>query len=681
MSAITKYFQVTNQIMASYTYDKGAIYYSSSNSDSAKPISYYLPVLYRAKNNTVCMMTTRFEKDSINQTNNIFFTKFEDDTCSTQTYLGYKKSENISSSQSSPNSIKSITKRYLEALKNKGFIKDIIDPGSSGSIFFGDSVSGGSSWQLPFDKLKVYFIAGYTMNDMSAFCVKVNADSSSPLLSSKTKNSNYATIANLIITKETLKNNVHWLANPIYMNSKFYDRYVEIDIPSVYALAKGYEDLNNKNSYFYNGESTVDNELATFLRTLAIKSTSVVTLKFSNVLDEEISQVENSEILETRDKTLIGTCQFTLHSTEDGYLKLESNSDFFNVRIFEDKDTNAIVYYPIFGTGNSYSDLNLDIMYNIESGRIPMEDLSTRDANMTGEDFIDAYGEGALKWTILNEVNTQYNYIKINVATNETISNATKSFVESKTSFIDYGGMTSTDGDFWRTYYKPMPPHFYGYVCDSIVVTVICHLYNRMTGCDITRTASLIVSNASAKYSASPKMIDVANISKWKIVNKKESLEAAAVSPTVNTTSSKEYIRSYYDSTNILLKEPGTDNTYSQGEATLKLYHETHNYQFKLYNMNSSNAQVPYVMTGNYNYCLVMPAVDGNKIKIYPIMDSKSTNLSLGILMFRISETEAASVMSLSENDRYFAIVCEGSKTTGSENSTLYEGKVDYYVK
>lgn len=681
MSAITKYFQVTNQIMASYTYDKGAIYYSSSSSESSKPLSYYLPVLYRAMNNTVCMLTTRFDKDSSNQTNNIFFTKFEDSTCSTQTYMGYKKSANISTAESSPNSIKSITKRYLEGLKNKGIIKDVITTGtSSDSIFFGDSTASGSAWQLPFDKLKVYFIAGYTMNDMTAFCVKVNAGSSSALLSSKLKKSNYATIANIVITKETLKNNVHWLANPIYMNSKFYDRYIEIDIPSVYALAKGYEDLNNKNSTLYTSGASIGSELSTFLKTLAISSSSVVTLKFSNVLDEEVTQLDNSYILGTLDKTLIGTCQFTMHSSEDGCLKLESNSEFFNVRIFEDSDTNAIVYYPIFGSGNSYSDLNLDIMYNIESGRIPMEDLSARDANMTGEDFIDAYGEGALKWTILNEVNTQYNYVKINVATNETITDATKTFVESKTSFIDYGGMSSTDGDFWRTYYKPMIPHFYGYVCDSIVVTVICHLYNRMTGCDITRTASLIIDNASAKYGASPKMIDVSNISKWKIVNKLASATSAIATPTPTASSVKEYVRSYYDSTKLLLKEPGTDNTYSQGEATLRLYHETHNYLFKLYNVNSNNAQVPYVMTGNYNYCLVMPAVDGNKIKIYPTMDSGSTNMSLGKLMFRISETDAASVMSLAENDRYFAIVCEGSKTTNSENSTLYEGKVDYYV-
>lgn len=676
MASITKFFQVTNQIMVSYTYDKLAIYQSSTNASAAQPLSYYQPVLYKAMDNTIGMLTTRYDKNSANQTNNIFYTKFEDNYNSVQTYLGYKKNENISNSQNSGNSIKNITRRYLDSLQKKNYIKDIIKT-NSGSIFFGESAQSSSSWLLPYDKLKVYFIAGYTMNDMDALCIKVSAKCNDYIVTSKKNKINSATLANIIILKENLKNNIQWLANPMYMNSKFFDRYIEIDIPSVYALAKGYNDLKIPDSSL--SEST-DADLRNFLTTLNISSSTVLTLQFSNVLSEEIRQIDNADILTIPDRTLYGTCQFTLHSSEEGYLKLDSNSEYFNVRIFEDTETNAIVYYPIFGSGNAYSDLNLDIMYNIETGKIPMEDLSVRDANMTGEDFIDMYGEGALKWTILNEVNTQYNYVKINLGTNDTLRDSTKTYVESKTSFIDYGGMSSTDGDFWRTYYKPMIPHFYGYVCDSIVVTVICHLYNRMTGADITRTASIIINDANAKYGSNPRMIDVSNISKWKIINKLNNNRNVLSEKTAKPEATKEYVRSFYNSTDLLIKDPENDNVYSHGEATLKLYHETHNYQFKLYDMDSNNAQVPYVLSGNYNYYLVLPSVDGNKIKIYPIMSEDSTNLSLGTLMFKITETDVAKVMNLPAEDRYFAIICEGAKNTNAENSTLYEGKVDYYV-
>ena len=37
----------------------------------------------------------------------------------------------------------------------------------------------------------------------------------------------------MIIRKEELKDNIHWLESPMYLNSKFYDRYIEIKFPSV----------------------------------------------------------------------------------------------------------------------------------------------------------------------------------------------------------------------------------------------------------------------------------------------------------------------------------------------------------------------------------------------------------------------------------------------------------------
>jgi len=42
----------------------------------------------------------------------------------------------------------------------------------------------------------------------------------------------YVYLLNWYMPKEELKDNIHWLESPLYLNSKFYDRYIEITLPS-----------------------------------------------------------------------------------------------------------------------------------------------------------------------------------------------------------------------------------------------------------------------------------------------------------------------------------------------------------------------------------------------------------------------------------------------------------------
>ena len=47
--------------------------------------------------------------------------------------------------------------------------------------------------------------------------------------------------------KEELKDNINWLESPLYLNSKFYDRYIEIKLPSAQDIA-----INKRNiDYIY----------------------------------------------------------------------------------------------------------------------------------------------------------------------------------------------------------------------------------------------------------------------------------------------------------------------------------------------------------------------------------------------------------------------------------------------
>lgn len=53
-------------------------------------------------------------------------------------------------------------------------------------------------------------------------------------------------------------------------------------------------------------------------------------------------------------------------------IKYKSNSDYFNVRIYEDTDNKEIVYYPVYGEGNNVVELSDDIMRRIENNEIPL---------------------------------------------------------------------------------------------------------------------------------------------------------------------------------------------------------------------------------------------------------------------------------------------------------------------
>jgi len=88
-----------------------------------------------------------------------------------------------------------------------------------------------------------------------------------------------------------------------------------------------------------------------------------------------------------------------------------SNSNNFNVRLFENKDIHAIEYYPVYGDIDNTKDMTYDIMAAIETGAIPMIDLADLDdANKGMDDFIETYGDSVFKWIILNELTVTYNY-------------------------------------------------------------------------------------------------------------------------------------------------------------------------------------------------------------------------------------------------------------------------------
>ena len=350
----------------------------------------------------------------------------------------------------------------------------------------------------------------------------------------------------------------------------------------------------------------------------------------------------------------------------------DSNANYFNVRLYEDPNTNAILYYPVYGEEPDARDLDLDIMYAIESGNIPMIDVANYDSANDGmDDFIETYGTDVNRWIIINELAITYNYRYI-IQPDSAME--IPPVTEYLTNTIDYTGKQDIHGQFWRSRFIPAPKYRNGMEPTTITVKYTAHLYNRMNGMDIIRTATINILDARKynKYTS----VDISNLTTYKIINKIQRSEITV--PQAAGTTTEKYIRSYYDATDIVVNDVNTGQIYTQGQMILRLKHTSSNYMFRLYAMNSDNVRIPYNIAGNTRYKLVFPTITGDTIKIYPNNDSENNNLGIGSLVYYISGDIAKQIMNVPDSERYFSIMVDADDS-GAQESTLYEGKVEYY--
>ena len=110
---------------------------------------------------------------------------------------------------------------------------------------------------------------------------------------------------------------------------------------------------------------------------------------------------------------------------------------------------------------------------------------------------------------------------------------------------------------------------------------------------------------------------------------------------------------------------------------TLRLNKTGNVYGIQLFLLNNDNVRVPYDMTGAYKYKLVLSTPDGKTV-VYPNQDSQYKNQGLGELYFYISGEVAQNVMNVSSDKRYFAVCTDLGQKAASQETTLYEGKVDW---
>lgn len=634
MAVQSKFFQVTNQILLEYKTDQYVILRNSTGQN------HDFMIYKGVDNNQYCLLNENIKSALYQSSDN-----------STQYYGGKNSSIDVANNNAKSPYGHDIYVENTDFQIGK-LIKDVNNNENRND-------------QIYCDTIRLYILTGYVMNNIGGYSIKVKGKvikvtGENELGDTIVKRINdYMYLLNWYMPKEELKDNIHWLENPLYLNSKFYDRYIEIKLPSAQDIA-----INNRNiDYVY---EYFDEEVQeTYYLRGSIDQYSNVLIDFATVQQNNIQleDINNS----------YGPSTFILDNAREFSIYPNSNANNIGVKLYEDITTHSIIYYPTFGDNNNIEPINIDIMAMINTGEIPLINYSEYDSANDGmDDFIEMYGGDInnipYKWIVINELSVTYIYDRIYHI--DQADSAVESYTDFYTNTIDYSFKTADDGEFYISKFVPYIKERTNMHCKSILIQYNCHIYNRMNNTDIVRQASMTIKNP---YKYVLTQIDTSNIINYKIVNKIEKQElniTNAAQPIVNP----KIIREFYDVTELVAND-GSENIYAQGKMVLYLNHSGSNYLIKLYTLNADNTRVPYDLTGPWKYKLVFPSASGNTISLYPNMDNDKTNYKNGSLSFYISKDNASAIMNVPASERYFSLMIDNAE---AESSVIYEGRVEW---
>ena len=741
MAKLSKYYKVTNQMMIEYISDQ----YDQNPANRELVTSNVDYRIYEGLDGNIyytepAVLTQDGQPtNKYDYTDGQIFIKFGDKSDSEYVFYGLLKDEDTG------------------IYSNNDLIQEKLDDPDHKTV---SSCTEVRNDNIYYDKIRVHLIYGFQLDTLAGFTLQVKTmckavkplqkssnnrrfefdENGNPVFNTVTDINNNVleqlvndkievTLLDMYFPKECLilKNVLKWHKTPIYQNGSFYDRYIEIKVPSAYYMQLHNVNLSSNSVYgsvFNKAESgyiasvsgsTVDYKIGSNvyhfprfsdekLNEYYDKGTTDPEFygKLLNLLPdyaipaEDYSQrqvfitvLPDPEVIinfatvkdenSVKDTVNIDGYQFRQTFVQDPINQIStkycSNSDLFNAKILFDKDNAEIIYYPVFGIGNSAVELSWDVMQQIETGAIPMITEAFMDQMANTEEFYEEYGPNAYKWIIYNDLMVTYNYTNLIIPTNSE-EEEIPAYVQHFTNIIDYG-IQNPDiaGAFWKSTFIPKVNSRPNLVCKNICIQYTCRLMNRLNNVEAIRTATLLIDGDDVDKFRS-KRISIGNITTYKVVNRIKRNEIYPKNTVVQT--GDKLIRSYYDATNLVVKDMGNNNLYTQGQMTLYLKHTSHNYMFRLFSLNEDNIRIPYDLTGPYRYKLVFPTLSGQKIQIFPNTDNKDLNLGIGQLIFYITEEQVKQIMKVSAGLRYFAIMTDTDNKDQLE-STLYEGKVMYY--
>lgn len=280
------------------------------------------------------------------------------------------------------------------------------------------------------DTIRIYFSMGYLMNSLAGFQLKVEAPvrhvQLDPAQSNKfniyeqsyrpadfVRVNGSITLLNYVLLKSQMFDMYKWLPTPLYYNSKFYDRYIEITFPAPYdcALHKASRGIDYLYTDLFNDNKRGTEEYLIYRG--FIDENSPATITFATIDSENCKFITDDDIVGAGSVNEYAAKFLTDPATRFPVTH-QTNSKYFNVELFEDDETGTIVYQPVYGDPGSIEKMEpIDVkrMLQIDTNTIPMYDFADLDdMNDSIDEFLELYGEGAFRWCIINELSVSYYY-------------------------------------------------------------------------------------------------------------------------------------------------------------------------------------------------------------------------------------------------------------------------------
>lgn len=632
MSKISKYLQITEKLLVEYTYDTSSTkYVKDVQSYSIKDLNGHLMYFLNPE-----------EKDIQSLYRSSFmYNAFPNATGDHYFYPGHSYLQDSSDA---------IVSDIAQKLQDNGLVESIV----TGPVYS----------TMPFDTIRVHIATGYTFADTLGFMLSIRAaQASSAAIQSK----DYTIVLqNFVFHKGNMAESIQFNTKPFYMSSKFFDRYIEFQIPSAYYMALHKYDLSDIGSIF---DDVFDS--------LAIDNGALMVFDYAEITDDSfeptletgdyIDFFEISDTVEGTDKALYNQGRFYLSSPVSAEIALNSNSDYFNAKLYEDTANNCFKFYPIWGSVLDDKPVTRTVMNSIENGSIQMSVKGfTDDIDADLEEFTRIYGEDSRKWIIVNNINLEYHYVPFLMQDTDVDQDVvrTQKFSLTEDFQDDNDNITSVD-DMYKFSYRPIVETISGYKCKYINVSYTARLVNRLNGEEVIRYATMDIENAEAKYGKNATMIDVSNLYTWKLFNKNVITEASISSPSTGKSKTK-YITKYVSTDTFVMTDDTNGNASSQGNFVISLYDTDHLYKVRVF--TDSGLGTPYDMAStNTSYLLRVTDDQGNASYINPTF-SPNMALANGELEYKIPGVLAQKILN---GDRKWHIVAKSEAGI----TTLFAGK------
>lgn len=322
-----------------------------------------------------------------------------------------------------------------------------------------DSSISISNPSYEYDTVRLHIISGYNFDDLAGFLVQVRAlDVSSNLvdLSNFTYRKQIYDEGVTAVPSDVLKFN----SNAIFLGNKFYDKYLQFNVPSVSALGR-------------------DVSTSSMWQALRVKALSDVYINFSSISNISVDG------------------QFNLEDITNLQLPVNSLADNFNCFISEATEGDFIKFYATWN-----DQIIGQYMGDIESGRIPL--YTSNNPNDNYQEFAASYGSDTPKWVIQHDI-----YVWENVQSSQGTSIMTQKF-----------SFTQDSNFSMPNYFRPVLKT--ADIDTSFTIQYTCRLTNRMDGTQIIRKASFS-STDPKKYGLKFTRLYVENLVPYKVFNRVES--------------------------------------------------------------------------------------------------------------------------------------------------------------